>query len=109
LSTKAESLKKILLIDDKRNIKATVTARNFFEGIGHLVYNGPWDLLLLDHDLASYDSTGRERTGYHIMCFLEIHPEYLPRRIQCVSDNGPGIKNIRQVIEKLIREGELQR
>ncbi len=62
-----------LLIDDLRNIKADVIARTYDEGIRELTYNGPWDLLLLDHDLASFVN-GIEKTGYDVMCFLEENP-----------------------------------
>ena len=90
-----------LLIDDIRNLDADVIVRNFREGILQLEYNGPWDLLLLDHDLASFTLDGMEQNGYHIMCFLEQNPEYLPGQIVCVSDNPVGKKRINQVIEKL--------
>lgn len=91
-----------LLIDDVRNLQADVIARNFDEGIRQL-NNGPWDLLLLDHDLASFDCDGREKTGYDIMCFLEEFPEYKPKEIRCVSDNPVGRKRIETVIKKIYR------
>jgi len=92
---------RVLLIDDIRDLTATVVARNYFDGIDHLKDNGPWDLLLLDHDLASFDDNGREKTGYDIMCFLEEFQEYLPKEIQLVTANPVGRDRMQKVIDKL--------
>jgi hypothetical protein len=75
--------------------------RSFKEGIEALKSGGPWTLLLLDHDLASYDEDGKEKTGYDVMCFLEANPQYLPAQIACCSSNPPGKAKIEQVIRKL--------
>ena len=91
-----------LLIDDIRNLEADVIARNYTEGIKQLQLNGPWDLLLLDHDLASFVN-GREMTGYDVMCWLEQHLEYLPKSIQCVSANPVGRNRIELVAKSLGR------
>ena len=80
---------RVLLIDDLRNIEATRVARTYNEGIEALK-DGPWDLLLLDHDLGCYDSVGREKTGYDIICFLEENLQYLPERIELVTMNPVG-------------------
>ncbi len=90
-----------LLIDDYRNLSVDVIARNYDEGIKQLELNGPWDELLLDHDLASFDDDGHEKTGYDIMCWLEEHPEYLPKKIVCVSANTVGVQRINTVIERV--------
>ena len=96
-----------LLIDDTRDLaSADVIARNFDEGIRQLSLNGPWDVLLLDHDLASYDEAGREHTGYDVMLWLEEQvvnnkPGALPGRIECVSANPVGRERIKAVIRKL--------
>ena len=100
-----------LLIDDTRDETSTqvkqrldVIARNYNEGINQLILNGPWDLLLLDHDLSSFDSENcKEWTGYDIMCFLEdpANEQYRPKRIVCVSSNPAGAKKINIVIDKL--------
>jgi len=92
-----------LLIDDVRNLEANVIARNYNEGILQLRENGPWDLLLLDHDLASFDTNGREKTGYDVMCFLEKFPVFKPKEIRCVSDNPVGRQRIETVIKKIYR------
>lgn len=101
---------RILLIDDTReesapNIKRRLDliARNYWTGIDSLTKMGPWDLLLLDHDLSSYDPADSriEYTGYSIMCFLEANPEFLPKRIEIVSSNPVGRKRMQMVIDKL--------
>ncbi len=89
----------ILLIDDERNIKADKVARTYKEGVKALQEH-TWDLLYLDHDLECYEG-GREYTGYHIMCWLEEHPEHLPKRIEIVSDNPVGRVRMQLVIDKL--------
>lgn len=96
---------RVLAIDDTRDMtQASVVARNYDEGIRQLQMNGPWDLLLLDHDLASFDDTGKEKTGYDIMCWLEQNTEHLPGRIECVSANPVGRARIIAVCVSLYRE-----
>lgn len=60
------------------------------------------DELYIDHDLGSEDD---RETGYQLMCILEMEilngEAYLPRKIECVSDNGGGRLRIQQVINKL--------
>ncbi len=111
---------KELLIDDKRTIEGARIARTFDEGIRALMEGG-WDVLHLDHDLADFvgselvtreslcpfagaeSDPGKkdEWNGYHIMCWLELNTQYLPKRIEVVSSNPTGIANINQVIRKL--------
>ena len=91
---------RVLLIDDERNLEADVIARTYEAGIAELKKER-FDLLLLDHDLGEiHIEFGRvhENTGYDIMCFLEENPEYLPKRIECVSNNPCGRRRIEQVI-----------
>lgn len=91
-----------LLIDDYRSLaSAQVIARNYDEGIKQLELNGPWDALLLDHDLGSYNDDGQEMTGYSVVCWLEENTEYLPKHIQCVSSSPVGRQRINMVINKL--------
>lgn len=101
---------KTLLIDDIRNtdyikvaygIEVTHIARNFAAGINALKFEGPFDLLLLDHDLASFDEEGNELTGNTIMLFLEEHPEYLPKDIILVTANPVGRVNMQRIVNKL--------
>lgn len=107
---------KVLLIDDIRDIEMVMpnyrsysdftatTVRNFQMGIIALKMHGPFDILFLDHDLASFDENGKEKTGYDIMCFLEENPEYLPGEISIVSSNPVGRRNMQVVIDKLYGE-----
>lgn len=107
-------MKRVLLIDDTRteeapNImrKVDLIARTYWTGKDALIKMGPWDVLLLDHDLNSFDKdgpSGGEWTGYNIMCFLEEHPEYLPGRIEIVSSNPVGRKRMQMVIDKLYKK-----
>lgn len=92
-----------LLIDDCREIQATVVARTFAEGIKALKEQGPFDLLYLDHDLGWPDDPidGFAATGYGIMCFLEANPQYLPKEIKFVTSNPVGRANMMAVYRKL--------
>ncbi len=99
--------KRILLIDDVRNLEASVIARNYWEGIRQLEVNGPWDLLLLDHDLASFDKSGREKTGYDVMLYLEQFPGKMPKKIEFVTSSPVGRAKMAMAldaIQKRIRE-----
>lgn len=62
--------KRTLLIDDLRNLEADMIARDPIEGIKCLQDKGPWDILLLDHDMATYED-GREITGYDVLLWIE--------------------------------------
>jgi hypothetical protein len=68
---------------------------------------GPWDELWLDHDLCAVEKqtteTGRELTGYDILCFLEEFPQYLPKKIILVTDNSSGREKMMVVLAKLYR------
>lgn len=88
---------RVLLIDDMRNVaylkqqygvEVTHIARTFADGINMLKNEGPWDLLMLDHDLGCYDEDGRELTGYMVLLFLEEHLEYMPALIKVITDNS---------------------
>lgn len=106
---------KTLLIDDMRNIKADVIARTFEEGIKALRTGGQFDILFLDHDLGGTDGHGTEipvtiegelymPNGYGIVCFLENHTHLLPKKIELVTSNPVGRKNMQVVINKLYRD-----
>lgn len=107
---------KVLLIDDMRDLENVmpsyskykdftgITARSYDVGIAELKSNSPFDVLFLDHDLASYDEAGREKTGYDIMCFLEANLELLPKEIVLVTSNPVGRQRMQAVIDKLYGE-----
>lgn len=83
-----------LLIDDRRNVPADRVARSYKEGIEALGEQH-WDVLYLDHDLGDFCGIGgRELTGYDIACWLEQNPQFLPDRIEIVTNNPAGRRNI---------------
>jgi hypothetical protein len=93
-----------LLIDDKRTLDVTRIVRNYNDGIAAL-QERQWDVLYLDHDLGDFTGpNGSERNGYHIVCFLEANPEFLPKRIEVVSSNPVGRSNIAAVLGKFYPE-----
>lgn len=105
-------IERVLLIDDTRdesspNIKRSLDliARNYWSGIDALTKMGPWQTLLLDHDLNSFDETGTtEYTGYTIVSFLEKHPEFLPKEIILVTSNPAGRLRMQAVLDKLYKK-----
>lgn len=102
---------RILLIDDIRlpvlitatyGIEGEFTlATNFQQGIDALTQNDTFDLLCLDHDLASYSETGREMTGYDVMLFLEANPQYMPKNFLWVSANPVGRRNMQAALDSI--------
>jgi CheY-like chemotaxis protein len=96
---------KVLLIDDFRNFDGVTIARTYQEGIEALEAGGPWDLLMLDHDLGCYDfEKGREMTGYDVVCWLEEHPGKLPKRVQLVSANPSGVERMSRGLRNLYKK-----
>lgn len=108
--------KSILLIDDERDETAEkvsrrvdIIARNYWVGIECLKLK-KWDVLLLDHDLSSFEDPKdgtTEKTGYDIMLFLEENIEYIPKKIECVSSNPVGASRIKASIKYLQKKGYL--
>jgi hypothetical protein len=97
--------KRILAIDDMRECKgATVLARTYQEGLDLLFKMGPWDELWIDHDLASYDAEGREKTGYDILCHLEaLWPTTRVDTIVLLTSNSSGRLRMIQVMENFLK------
>ena len=96
---------RFLLIDDVRSFNVDVIARNYFEGIWELEHHGPWFMLYLDHDLGEpwsfSDEFQRHMTGYDVLCWLEEHPQFLPKSIVLVTDNPVGREKMKQVLIRL--------
>lgn len=90
-----------LLIDDTRTAPVTKIARTYDEGIEALQNEGPWDILYLDHDLADPDP---HKTGCGIMNFLEANPELKPVKINLVTSNPVGRRQMQVIIDKLYGE-----
>ena len=84
----------ILLIDDQRNLKADIVARNGETGIAILTAF-KIDALLLDHDL------GEGMNGYDVVCFLEERTNLLPNTVELVTSNPVGRARMAQVLSKL--------
>jgi CheY-like chemotaxis protein len=91
---------KTLLIDDVRNLKADRVARTFEDGLQALEHEGPWDLLLLDHDLGQED--GKDGTG--IMNWLEQNTQFIPKEIKIVSSNPVGKARMELIIRRIKNE-----
>lgn len=90
---------RVLAIDDERlHARADVVARTYSEGLLLLEKFGPWDELILDHDLGAivreFDDRENELNGYRIVCFLEANPDLLPEKIRLCTSNGTGMRNI---------------
>ena len=95
---------RVLVIDDVRTFEeADYHARTAQDGMYQLEKKGPWAMLLLDHDLASYNDFRQEITGYDILCWLE-KPEnlkYVPDRIALITSNPVGRENMQRVIDSI--------
>ena len=112
---------KILLIDDLRDLDYVIDkylgksitgtigyiARTYEQGIEALKTTGPFDLLFLDHDLASFEGD-REKTGYDVVCFLEANSELLPRKTILVTSNPVGRQKMQTVLDKLYEDKDDQ-
>lgn len=92
---------RVLLIDDMRTLIADRIARTFDDGVDALKNAGPWNTLLLDHDLGSYTPEGEERTGYHVILFLEENPQYRPTKVRLVTSNSVGRDRMGAALESM--------
>lgn len=89
-----------LLIDDLREIDADVIARSFSAGMYALEFEGPFDILYLDHDLGDENIAN---TGYKIISWLEENIQFLPKSIILVTANPVGRKQMEVVIKRLYK------
>jgi hypothetical protein len=104
---------RVLLIDDIRppsianrwmtakEPHMVMVCRTYQDGLAELRDGGPWDLLLLDHDLGCFDENGREWTGYDILLFLRENLQYLPKDIYLVTSNASMWGPMDKLIERL--------
>jgi len=90
-----------LLIDDLRNLPADRVARTFDDGIAALQNEGPWDVLLLDHDYGDPDPA---KCGEGIMKFLEVNPRLKPGMIKFVTANPVGRQRMNVIRKRLYPE-----
>jgi len=105
IDTKQMKHRRILAIDDVRNFAFVhVLARTYSAGIGALCFLGPWDRLLIDHDLGAVEkeqsTSGKELTGYDVCLFLEENPQFRPLEIFIVSSNPVGVQRMQQCLER---------
>ena len=80
-----------LIIDDKRDLGCDVIARTPEAG-KELLYRLDWECLCLDHDL------GAKLDGYDLIKWA-IAVKCVPPKVQIVSSNPPGRKNIAAALE----------
>ncbi len=89
--------KHIIWIDDLRSPPKSLEdkcdiARTYDEAIQMLSKHMYTDVYL-DHDIASFDETGRERTGYDIVLFLvdrKMDKKYVPKNFHMLTSNPVG-------------------
>jgi len=102
-------MSKGLYVDDIRDLPEIYegwdVARNYEEAIRLLTVN-VYECVSLDHDIASWDKSGREMTGYDIALWLvnRAHEgtEYVPPKVIVHSANPVGVKNIQGVIDRYL-------
>jgi len=71
---------------------------NVKECIQSLKGNGPWDYLLLDHDLDNKFNPPSDGTGYEVAKYVANHPDICPRRILIHSANNVGAAAMMRVL-----------
>jgi hypothetical protein len=95
-----------LYVDDVRKCPdGWDLARSYDEAIEKLSTNN-YDEVSLDHDIASYNSEGREMTGYDIALWLAERKNaggHVPWLVGCHSQNPVGIVNISSVVQRYLR------
>lgn len=102
-----DDIRKPILITSTYGIEGDFTiATSYQEGIDALTQNETFDLLCLDHDLSSYDETGKEKTGYDIMLFLECYQQYMPKAFLWVSSNPVGRRNMQAALDSIRGEND---
>jgi len=101
--------KHIIWVDDIRSPPKSIeqncdVARTYDEAIEMLSKHMYTDIYL-DHDIASFDDAGRERTGYDIVLFLvdrKINNEYVPKNFHMLTSNPVGRNNMEAVISRYL-------
>ena len=83
-----------LLIDDERSLDVDVIARTASAGKEMLKSYRKWECVCFDHDLGMEIDT-----GYDVMVWA-IQNKLLPNRVQLVTSNPVGRKNMRVALER---------
>ena len=105
-----ESEERGLYVDDERPLPLQYkdnwdVARNYDQAISMLTKN-KYDVVSLDHDIASWNKEGREMTGYDIALWLaerKHNNEYVPPEVFVHSANPVGVKNIQGVVDRYLK------
>ncbi len=97
-----------LYIDDIRKLPSQYNtwdiARSYDEAIIMLT-TVKYDIISLDHDIASFRDDGREMTGYDIALWLaerHYNKQYVPPIILVHTANPVGKTNIKSVISRYL-------
>lgn len=66
-----------------------------------LMLEKSWDVMYVDHDLASFDESGKETTGYDVLkWFFEKTNGPLPTRFVLLTSNPVGRQNLVELINQ---------
>ena len=89
---------RILMIDDEKpnTWGAHKIARTYKDGLEALQLEH-WDVLLLDFDMGD----GQGRNGMGILKWLKENPKWLPKKIQIISFNPIGMKDMAEFVKEL--------
>ena len=101
---------KNLYVDDIRELPSLYqieqwdVARTYDDAISLLSTN-TYNLVSLDHDIASYDNDGNEQTGYTIAKWI-VQRKFdnlpIPNKVISHSANPVGYNNIMQLVNKYL-------
>lgn len=99
-----------LWVDDIRKIPSDYKnwdlATSYDEAI-KLLSTNDYDVVSLDHDLASFDKEGNERTGYDIVKWLvqrKLDGYPVPNEYRIHSANPIGRNNMQHMIDRYLKE-----
>lgn len=96
---------KQLWIDDIRTpVDESITVVRTYDAAIQALQAEQYTDVYLDHDLACYDSSGNEKTGYHaVLWMVEQHFNGVfnpPQRFHILTSNPVGRRNMVQLIER---------
>lgn len=94
-------------IDDMRNPPPDMVcdiARDYAQAVDLLARN-IYDILYIDHDLASFDAEGREKTGYDVLMHIvqmKMDGRLVPREFHLLTANPVGAERMQGIIERYL-------
>lgn len=99
-----------LFVDDERNPpneQLWDVARSYDEAI-EMLKTEPYDVVSLDHDIASYDEDGRERTGSDVLNYLvelKVYQDiHAPQFVYVHSANPSAYRSMELAINKYFEQ-----